>query len=682
MAILLLFASFLLILAIFYWQAQPEQKLFRLAFVKASVFLGLLISISTESLSLGRSLDYVHVTLFWAIISIISFVVLLRLNHVGFQPYRSANFFWPWAGFYLERLPRLSDLIVIAPIVLILSVSLLIALVAPPNNWDSMDYHMPRVMHWIQNRSLAHYPTYDLRQISFPPGASYIVAQFQILSGSDRFANCVQWFAFLGSIIAVSLITDIIAGKRASLISMLVCATIPMGIMQSTTTQTDLVVSFWLACFTYFIFSTNNFSGSDVFWLASSLGLSLVTKPTAIIFGAPLFLLLAFRILNDALGLRNRYLFEFLRTRAVTLLVVLVGGISLSIPSYWRNYQILGSFLGTDTGTRSTEFGLPQFISNVLKNTALNLTVPGFREWVVNIHKNLLGVSLSDSDLSLSFATEFFQGPAGTPLTLLVPHEDTVANPIHSILIMLSVIALLFRLSSKASKGSRRGDMALFQLSVVNFLGIALFCFLLKWQIWGNRLLLPEFILFSPLIAHHISTYIQNKVWEGLAILIAGVAIFYALTPMRHPILTLPASFTGRISFEQSQSILSLARQDIYFSGSRKELKVPYHEVVNLITTRTRCKSWGFLVRGSAIWEYPLWVLLKQKIDSFKFKHVEVRNESERAEPEFSDTEMCGVIAVTNSEDVNKLLQITGNWTNTVVSSSPAIAVYMRKESK
>jgi hypothetical protein len=46
-----------------------------------------------------------------------------------------------------------------------------LALITPPNMYDSMTYHMSRVVHWIQNGSLAHYPTSIGRQLFLPPGA-------------------------------------------------------------------------------------------------------------------------------------------------------------------------------------------------------------------------------------------------------------------------------------------------------------------------------------------------------------------------------------------------------------------------------------------------------------------------------------------------------------------------------
>jgi hypothetical protein len=50
-----------------------------------------------------------------------------------------------------------------AAIVGIASTTGLLAAVAWPSQWDSMVYHLPRIDHWIQNRSVAFYPTHILR---------------------------------------------------------------------------------------------------------------------------------------------------------------------------------------------------------------------------------------------------------------------------------------------------------------------------------------------------------------------------------------------------------------------------------------------------------------------------------------------------------------------------------------
>ena len=44
----------------------------------------------------------------------------------------------------------------------------LIALLAAPNTFDSMTYHMGRVAHWAHQGSVAPYPTHIVRQITAP----------------------------------------------------------------------------------------------------------------------------------------------------------------------------------------------------------------------------------------------------------------------------------------------------------------------------------------------------------------------------------------------------------------------------------------------------------------------------------------------------------------------------------
>src|SRR6185369_10694518 len=55
-------------------------------------------------------------------------------------------------------------ILLIGVIGFILCATLATALLYPPNTWDSMTYHMPRVMHWITNANIGFYPTANSRQ--------------------------------------------------------------------------------------------------------------------------------------------------------------------------------------------------------------------------------------------------------------------------------------------------------------------------------------------------------------------------------------------------------------------------------------------------------------------------------------------------------------------------------------
>ncbi len=79
-------------------------------------------------------------------------------------------------------------------IAIALLVTFVVALVAAPNNYDSMTYHMTRVAYWMQHHTVAHFPTHNTRQIFMSPWVEYVILHLQVLSfGSDRLVNLVQW---------------------------------------------------------------------------------------------------------------------------------------------------------------------------------------------------------------------------------------------------------------------------------------------------------------------------------------------------------------------------------------------------------------------------------------------------------------------------------------------------------
>jgi len=672
MTILLIVFSFVLVFVKICSSGKSSREKFRIAFIKTSIIYSIMIVGLTELLSISQSLNYLNLTIFWSAFLLITF----------FSTYSSIHkSIYAWIGQLFDRIKKsqqaLKKLEVIS-VVIILVVCLITAIIAPPNNWDVMTYHMPRVMHWVQNQSVAHYPTNNTRQISFSPGAAYLVTQFQILSGGDYFANCVQWLAFLGCIIGTSLITKLLIGRKAELIGALVCASLPMAIMQSTTAQTDLVLAFWLVCFTYFIFRTNNYGKSDLFWLAASLGLGILTKPTAIIFGFPLGVILFARILSYSLKTFDRKHLAFGQC-LWKILVVIFGSLALSIPTYWRNWQTFGNLLGNDgNDTKNTVLGLTQLISNVLKNIAINLIIPGFWSVVEFVHNYILHVNLNDLSLNYTDISKYIT--LSGSLRFLAPNEDFIASPIHLILFVLAGYTLLLnliRVSKVSDLKPKKNELLALVLAIIT--AFLLFSSLLKWQAWGNRLMLPLFILSSPAIAYYLCCVISERTRKALLFSIATIAIVYALTTMRHPLVALPV-LTAEQSREQSPSILFLKRQDIYFSGVRKELRTPYHAATDLID-RTQCQYVG-LALGYDDSEYPFWVLLQGKEDKSKpiqIKNVNVQNlSSKQTELVFPDRNLCAVISTIDSYTPAQFVNSKSSWQSFKISQNPYIQVYRK----
>src|SRR5437868_2919426 len=175
------------------------------------------------------------------------------------------------------------------------AVTLVVAVLAPPNNWDSMTYHMARVAHWLANGSVRHYPTAYPTQLFMPPFAGYAIATIQSLAASDRWANTVQWAAYVEAALAASLVAARIGGdRRVQAAAALVFITIPMAVSEASTTQTDMVATAWIL--TLLVFAVGAPSSRHVLWAGATLGLALLTKVYTPLYAAPVCLLLAVRV--------------------------------------------------------------------------------------------------------------------------------------------------------------------------------------------------------------------------------------------------------------------------------------------------------------------------------------------------------------------------------------------------
>lgn len=471
-------------------------SIWRTSYLLASIVWGVLLTLLTELLSILNLLTFHWVLGSWIALDLIFALHLFILV--------SKN--KPTLHF---RIPKISGLevILLLGVVFIVTTLYLIALIAPPNTWDSMTYHMSRVSHWIQNHNVAHYPTHILRQLYLQPEAEFMIMHFQILSGGDRFANSIQWLSMIGSLIGVSLIAKQFgANLGGQIFAVVVCSTIPMGILQASSTQNDYAVTFWLICFVYFLMVLKTES-RWIYSLATgtSLGLALLTKATAYIYFFPFFLWFVFS------GFKRLQwkLWKPILTIAVIALFINLG-------HYMRNFDLFGHPLGGSEvfeNNTNSAISVPLLISNIIRNIGLHIGTP---LWLVNLAlyrvieflHMILGISMSD--FRITFGSHHF----GIPFSF---HENLAGNFLHFVLITASIT--IFLISSQRNKV---GDLMNYCITVTA--AFMLFALYLRWNIWNSRFHLPLFALWSPFIAIVLSRINNPFKRNKILLIFMGVA--------------------------------------------------------------------------------------------------------------------------------------------------------------
>ena len=137
----------------------------RAALLKASIVWGLVVVASTEALSPFRALSFFPLLAVWA------FAVLAAGLAVWRRRALLAGRWRPIEGGRSRRMVALA----LSPLAAIAVATGVIAVVAPPNTYDSMAYHMARVAHWLADGTVAHYPTNSLRQLYLSPWSEFAV---------------------------------------------------------------------------------------------------------------------------------------------------------------------------------------------------------------------------------------------------------------------------------------------------------------------------------------------------------------------------------------------------------------------------------------------------------------------------------------------------------------------------
>jgi hypothetical protein len=588
------------ILTTAYFGAAGE---WRVAFLKAGVVYGLVVVANTEVLSLVGVLGLPALLAVWALVSGVAALGVWQRRHELAAQLRVLSSYHAWHPHALA----------VAPVLVIIAATGVIALIAPPNTWDSMSYHVARVAHWVADGTVAFYPTNVIRQLYSPPWSEYAVLQFQLLSGNDQLANLVQWFSMVGSTVLASLIAQQLGSPaRGQLLTAIVVATLPMGILQASSTQTDYVVAFWLVCSVSFALSfLVRSTPQRAAWLGSSLGLALLSKGTAYLFAAPIVVMIGFYVLR-----RFR---AALVPQAVLLLVI---PLVINSGYYLRNESLFHNPLGTNSESAqlvNTSFSPQAVASNAVRDAIMQFGTPNpkVNQWlergIAKVHSGVLRFGLNDPATTWPGATFHIN-----PLSF---DEDYAGDPLQAALAIAAVLAAI-------GLAFRRGPPLILIYSLGLVLAFVAFAAYLRWQPWHTRLELPLLVLSAPLIGAVAARVSNAQVMGAVAAVLVIASVPWLVDNQTRPMVgfALPESINTQPRYlPAGDTIFNTPRIDLYFA-KRPALKAPY-ETAMARAAESGCREVA-LWSGTDDWEYPLWVLASKSEGAVRVDQVHVDNES------------------------------------------------------
>ena len=602
MAIILPLTGFLLLIAFFRQGGSGRRG----AVVHASVVFGLHVVWLTELLSLPGMITKTNLAIGWLLLDLsLALIILGPMNRPLAKselPLTTKSDELKWA-----------DRLLLAGSGLIGLLTLTVTLIAPPNHGDVMSYHLPRIVMWLQNRSVAFYPTNDGRQLHQPPGAEYAMMHLHALAAGDRFDGLIQWAGFVLSAVVASLIVERLGGgKRLQIIAAAFCLTMPQSIVMAPSGKNDCVVGFLIAAFVYYlIMFSQKEEGKYLVAAGVSAGMALLTKGTAYFFVPPLCLVLV-----------AKWRWSGWRRKFAYLALALAAAALINSAQWGRNAMLAGSPLGPDNewGAKYTiePISLRTTYASLLKNLSAHMgtPVPALNQGIESAIVRL--VALSGTDVNAPGANWWksrFYLPGRSE------SDSSTGNPWHLMLISLALMFMLF---------ARNRRELPWEWSLGLVLAFVLFCAVLRWQGNISRFHIPLFVVWSAPAIFVLGKKVNSRILILTLLLLLAPACWRAVSLQRQSML--PGS---------PNNIFTKSRMHLYFAHY-PQLRDPYLKAVEAVK-QSGCRRIAFVSELDEF-EYPIIAGLGGETGTLGYQYVHILHPSRRLAPARPAEKVCAVI--------------------------------------
>ena len=603
----------------------------RAPFVDALVIWGAVLAAGMEVLSLFQAIRPATLAALWAGVILAAFLLGGAVPGLrrGIQRLVATG-----------RSLGLADKAFVVGLAVLFGVLFLTAIVSPPNNVDSVNVHMVRVVRWAQYQNLAD-------TVTRPPFAEAAMLNLRVLFGDDRPVALIQWFSLLGSVVVISAVAALLGANRpGQIVAATFAASIPLAVLEASNTKNDVVTSLWVVCLAYYavLSARRRLAMPEVAMAGAVLGLGLLTKGTFQPAAFPFLCWLAINLLRKS-GWRN----------GLAGLAV-IGGLSILLNlGYWaRNVQSFGTPYGSLAGlARSLEIdellpGRPTVPSSGSTPAPPSEPPPesppppvvdsppppaAWRVWPL----------LSRSASLLTLHTIFPE--VGAPLRGLLArtgglyapgflasleeglwnHEDSAGALLH---VLLAIAASVWGVA----RSIRKRDATLPVFIAAAWLGWGFLTLITNSiQLWGIRYQLG-FLMLMAAVVGAAAGWMRRELTYGFAVLLLLAAIPYLVLNNTRPLIGAPPR-------TRSASIFTTSQIDLLFT-STPEIEAQYVEAAERLRA-SACRQVGLDLAARDL-EYTLWWLLDAPQSGFRLETL--GSSAETRELLDSGFEPCAVL--------------------------------------
>jgi hypothetical protein len=519
-------------------------------------------------------------------ISIVLFIVfnfcilVLKLKTKSFKPF--------------EVIPSLArnNYTYIFVIVFALILKLIEGIFIAQNNWDSMSYHLPRYLHWIQNGSLDFFITPEQRQNISPVLPDYLLGTMYILFDNDFFIFAIAWISvIIASYYVYKIIYLLTSNRNTAILGFLASLFLPSQLAFMSSSQTDPISTALIIILLYYtILMKSRESKSLVVLMILMIPLFLTAKTTGLILSLPIYIFVTCKFYRYII----KYFFQF----STILIFVLLPGLPYLL-------RIKNSRVLTEAGVFASDISPQGVFANTLRILINNLQTPitgvnSYLEVAYYWSTQIVGINPNPTGYG-NYGNFFLSNSL---------HADFVGNPIHLIYLFMAIVSLL--------KNKTYRILSLLMLSQLVLLGATI-----GWQPWINRFTSTILVVGSILIGIWIAERGKFLRISLITLMLTYSSFWIFYNPTRSLLDPKPLIFVAK-ELGMKETDLEKVRQDLVLSRSQQyfsvkpELETPYISAAEKIN-EIRPKEIFIKINGNDF-EYPIWALtdFKIKINHFQ----------------------------------------------------------------